>query len=398
MPTRKSNTRAAQGSGTIRQRPDGRWEARYTIGHDPGSGKQLQKSIYGATQKEVRQKLQQITVDIDNGVYVEPSKLTVGSWLDIWTAEYLGGVKPRTTENYISVCRVHLKPNLGSLKLSALSAHVIQTLYNRLQKDFKNKDGKEKKGLSSKSIKNLNGVLHSAIQQAVKLGYIRVNPCDAVELPRITKKEIQPLDESSIATFLTAIQGHKWENLFITTLFTGARQSEILGLQWSKIDFERGTILIDRQLQRGAKGSTGLDTPKNNKSRRITPAPSVMMALWAQRKQQLEYRLCAGQLWIMSDYVFTDELGSTLVHGTVSKTYKRIIQDIGFPESRFHDLRHSYAVAALSSGDDVKTVQENLGHHDAGFTLNQYGHVTDKMKQESAARMEGFIQSVKKSG
>ena len=112
----------------------------------------------------------------------------------------------------------------------------------------------------------------------------------------------------------------------------------------------------------------------------------------------MEWRLMAGQAWTQSDYVFTDEIGQTLVHGVVSKTFKRIIKEVGFPETRFHDLRHSYATAALRSGDSVKDVQENLGHHDASFTMNQYMHVTEEMKKESASRMESFIKSVKKSG
>ena len=93
---RKSNTRGAQGAGTIRQRKDGRWEARYTVGRDPGTGKQIQRSVYGATQQEVRKKLAQLTTAIDSGTYKEPCKMTVGQWLDIWMANYMGGVKPST--------------------------------------------------------------------------------------------------------------------------------------------------------------------------------------------------------------------------------------------------------------------------------------------------------------
>ncbi|MDL2220606.1 hypothetical protein LJC55_02960 [Eubacteriales bacterium OttesenSCG-928-N14] len=80
--------RGAQGGGTIRQRNDGRWEARFTIGRAPGSGKQIQKSIYGETQSEVRKKLQAAAIAIDNGMYIEPARLTVGQWLDIWLEEY----------------------------------------------------------------------------------------------------------------------------------------------------------------------------------------------------------------------------------------------------------------------------------------------------------------------
>ena len=90
---KKSNTRTAQGSGSIRQRPNGRWEARYTLGHDPGTGKQIRRSIYGSTEKEVLKKLQQIHVDIENGVYTEPQKITVGEWLDIWLKDYAINIK-----------------------------------------------------------------------------------------------------------------------------------------------------------------------------------------------------------------------------------------------------------------------------------------------------------------
>lgn len=119
----RKSTRAAQGSGTIRQRPDGRWEARFTVGRDPGTGKQIQRSVYGSTQKEVRQKLAQAVAEVDNGTYQAPSKMTVGQWLDIWQKDYLGGVKPFTAQGYEKNVRVYIKPALGAIKLDALNAH-----------------------------------------------------------------------------------------------------------------------------------------------------------------------------------------------------------------------------------------------------------------------------------
>ena len=79
----------AKGSGSIRKRSDGRWEARYTTGRDAGTGKQIQKSVYGKTQAEVRKKLQTACVAVDEGIYMEPSKSTLGDWLDVWLKEYL---------------------------------------------------------------------------------------------------------------------------------------------------------------------------------------------------------------------------------------------------------------------------------------------------------------------
>lgn len=117
---RKSSTRGAQGGGTIRQRPDGRWEARFTAGRDPGTGKQFQRSVYGRTQKEVRQKLTQLLTEVDSGNYKEPCKMTLGKWLDVWVSEYLTGVKPRTADSYKTTVDNHLKPAFGAIKLDAV--------------------------------------------------------------------------------------------------------------------------------------------------------------------------------------------------------------------------------------------------------------------------------------
>ena len=174
------------------------------------------------------------------------------------------------------------------------------------------------------------------------------------------------------------------------------RRGEVLGLTWDCVDLSRGTILINRQLQNipGKPGEFHLVPTKNGKGRTITAAASVVDLLKRHRAQQNEMRLKAGALWNDSNFVFTDELGKHLAPSTVYHNYKQIVASIGIPAARFHDLRHSYAVAAIRAGDDIKTVQGNLGHHTAAFTLDVYGHVTEEMKQASADRMEQFIKGV----
>lgn len=394
----RKTTRAAQGSGTIRKKtvmrngqPYTYWEARVTVGHDPGTGRQIQRSFSGKTQKEVREKLQAAAVALTDGTYTAPQKITVGEWLDTWTSTYLGGVKPFTVVSYKGQIKNHIKPALGAIKLEALNAHTIQQFYNDL-----GKPRGEKPGLSTKSIKNVHGILHKALQQAVAIGYLRYNPSDACTLPRIEKKEIKPLDEAQIVDFLNAIKGHRYETLFTVTLFTGMREGEVLGLTWDCVDFDRGTLLINKQLQREKKKNAQyiLPTTKNGRARQISPAPWVMDLLKRHKIQQTERRLKAGPLWESSDFVFTDELGRHLVEYLVYRDFKKVAAAIGRPDARFHDLRHSYAVAAIRSGDDIKTVQGNLGHATAAFTLDVYGHVTDQMKRESAQRMEGYIKDV----
>ena len=382
MPSKRANN-----EGTIRQRPNGRWEARFTVGTNPGTGTPIRKSIYGDTQEEVRKALQKACTAVDEGIYTEPSKLTVKKWLDIYLEEYTGNLKMYSLRNYKAQMNNHVIPAIGAIKLSALSVHTIQSMYNRLHKK-----------LSAKTLRNIHGILHRALKQAVLLGYLRVNPSDACTLPRVVRKEIHPLADDEIKRFLEAIKGHRHENLFLVDLFTGMRQGEILGLQWSCVDFENGTISIDKQLYQPPKGGTyTFETLKNNKSRALTPAPFVMQALKAERVKQNQRRLLAGEVWdegMLPGLVFTNELGGHLAHGTVYNQFKAVVRQCGVPSVRFHDLRHSFAVASLRSGDDVKTVQENMGHHTAAFTLDNYGHVTEQMKRESANRMEAFIQGL----
>lgn len=383
-------TRSAQGMGSIRQRPDGKWEARYTVGRHPGTGKQMRRSIYGDTQQEVRKKLQQVTHDINKGVYTAPSRMTVSLWLDIWLKEYNRSVIPSTIVAYESNINNHLKPAIGATKLQALKPPAIQQMINDLSD----------KGLSPKTVKNVHGVLNKAINQAVKLGYITMNPLIACDLPRMEKTKIYPLDKQEMYIFLEAIEGHKLEALLKTALFTGMRLGEIMGLTWDRVDFEKGIITVDRQLLRPRKkGDTFRFGPlKNDKPRTLKPAPFVMDVLSNHRQAELEKRFQVGNMWANSpNYVFTGTFGGHASYWEINNNLKRIFERVGIGSRHFHELRHTYAVTSLRAGDDIKTVQENLGHHTAAFTLDVYGHVTDEMRQTSADRMQAFIDDLKRA-
>lgn len=386
---RKKTTRNAQGGGTIRQRKDGTWEARFTLGRDPGTGKQIQKSVYAKTQKEARIKLQQTTTAIDEGVYVAPSKLSVEQWLNTWLEDFCVDVKPRTLDKYRSTVKVRLVPHLGKIKLSDLSTHHIQHVYNSF---LRGADGFRQ--LSTKSIRDTHGTLHRALQQAVELDYIKINPSDRCKLPRIEKTDIKPMETQQIGAFLHAIKGNRYERLFTVDLFTGLRMGEILALSWDCIDFDKGTLRVYRQLHQ-VKGQYFYGTLKNDKPRSLTVAPSVLEVLKEQRAQQRLWKLAAGAVWENGeDLVFTDEIGQHLSPNSVRTALHRITDKIGIEGFRFHDLRHSYAVASLQAGDDLKTLQSNLGHHTAAFTMEVYGHCTEEMQQASASRMERFINGV----
>ena len=317
---------------------------------------------------------------IDAGTYKMPCELTVGEFLDVWVKEYLVGCKSLTVKNYSEQVRKHLKPALGSIRLDKLTPHTIQRFYNGLTAS----------GLAPKTVKNIHGVLHSALQQALLNGLITVNPSNACKLPRVTKPEIRPLEPEEIKAILREAQLDDYCNLFIVALFTGMRQGELLGLSWDYVNFETGVITIKQQLQ-CKDGEYFLETPKSGRGRSILPAPVVMEALKKEQEKQQAAKAFAGACWSNPmNLVFTDAIGKHLVRRTVVKHFKKVAERAGVEESRFHDLRHTFAVTSLYAGDDIKSVQANLGHATAQFTLDVYGHVTQTMRKESAERMQRF--------
>lgn len=401
--TQKSKSgRNAAGTGSIRKKTvtrDGKsytyWEARYTEGFDPGTGKQIQRSITGKTQKEVAQKLKAATAALDTSTYLAPSKMTVQEWLDIWVADYLGNAKPHTKKSYQGIIKNHIVPKIGAVKLAELTPIQVQRLINSVRSTKRTEQGDE---VNPKTVKNVHGVLHSALNQAVQCGLLRTNPADRTVLPKRSKADIHVIGDEMLPEFFKEIEGHPFQYLYVVDLFTGMRQSELLGLQWSDINFSEKTVMVKRQLQYlgSAHGGYRYSTPKNNKSRLIMLPDIAVQALEQQREKQNEMRLLAGDTWNNpDDLVFTNGLGEHIKHDLVYRHLKRIFKRMGTPDLRFHDLRHSYAVISLQSGCDIKTVQENLGHYAAAFTLDTYAHVTEHMRREGAEKINRFMAELK---
>ena len=297
-------TRNAQGGGSIRQRPDGRWEARFTVGRDPGTGRQVQRSVYGSTQKEVRKKLAQAVANLDSGAYLPPNRITVSEWMQEWMATFCAGkVKPLTYQSYEGIIKNHIVPAIGTVELQAVKGTHVQRLYNAMTKA----------GLSGKTVKNVSAVLHKALSVALKQGILQTNPCDAAELPKVEHHEISPLTDEEIPRFLAAIDGSPMRNAYALCLFAGLREGECLGLSWGQIDFQRGRIVVSQQLQKEkVKGGRYYIAPstKSGKPRTIEPPPIAFEYLRAEKRRQAENRLKAGPAWDNpNDLVFTNEMG-----------------------------------------------------------------------------------------
>lgn len=408
---------AAAGGGSIRKVEkvrNGRkyvyFEARATIGRDP-SGKQQQKSFTAKSQKEAQEWLNKTTAAVDAGTFFQPAtisefqpeKITVEEWFKVWLSDYQAAVKPLTVQQYRSMSETHIFGPLGSVKLCKLTSPQLQRFYNNLAKEGKTKKQKNPKTgkvetvktsepLSSKTIRNIHGIISKSLNTAVQQGLLRDNVSQRVVIPKVIQSEVQPLTEEQQKAFFETIQAHRFKNLYTVMIFTGLREGETVGLTWDCIDFKKGTLKVYRQLQRTpGKWSEWRFAPlKNSKTRTIKLSPYVVKLLEQQKKEQKVVKLSEED----ADFVFTDDFGQHLHTETVYNNFKRIAAQIGAPGARVHDLRHTFAVISLQNGDDYKTVQDALGHATAAFTLNVYGHVSERMMEEHAARQQEYIKAL----
>ena len=319
----------AKGSGTIRKKTVARggkeytyWEARITTGRDPGTGKQIQRSFTGKTQKEVREKMQAAAVEVNQGTYTAPQRMTVRQWLDIWQRDYTGSLKPSTAAIYRNNINNHIKPALGAVRLSDLHPHTVQGFINGLS------------GLAPSSVQLVYKNLHAMLQKAVELDYIPRNPADRCVLPKMEQEEIKPLDDQQTAALLAVATGTPLEQIIPVALFTGLRVSELLGLTWDCVDYNSGTITVNKQLAPPAQRKAGevFTTPKSHKPRTVATAPSVLAELKAQRRRQIENQLRAGPMWDNAhNLIFTNATGGPMPQRDIERRFRAVADAAGPP-------------------------------------------------------------------
>lgn len=349
-------------------------------------GRPNRRELYARTQKELRQKVDQLLQDHKAGIRTPPKRLTLSAWLDQWLSECCADVKERSRITYQSMIETHIKPGIGGIPLAELSPMDVQRFINGLD------------GLSPKSCKNVHGVLHRALQRALEWRYIAVNPADGCALPRIERHEVNFLAGDDLRRFLAACDG-EYAPLMRLAVYTGMREGEILGLEWGSVDFERETITVRQQLQL-IKGEYRIVSTKSDKTRTLTPPKQVFDLLRDVHRDQAAQKLRMGTDWITDhDFVFTRYDGRNVARNTLYMNFKRTLAAAGLPETtRFHDLRHSFAVFALEAGDNVKEVQSALGHYSSAFTMDVYGHVSEEARKASAKRQQAALDELMRHG
>jgi len=378
----KSGTRAANGMGSIRKRPDGRYEARYT-GSD---GKQ--HSVYGKNPKAVGEALRAATHSVDAGTWLEPSTMTVGQWLEEWQRDHCTHTTQRTRDYYKQISDLYIVPTLGKVKLTALGPVHVRRLVGDLQR--------RKDKLKASTVRMAVRVLNVALNAAVKSKLLRDNPAADADLPRADKPVMHIIDRPMFPAFIEAAQDTPFPEALILLLQTGLRSGELRGLTWADWDEAASVLHVRQQL---ARGNT-LVPPKDKSTRDIVVGPEVAATLRAQRRRVAEFKLRAGDKWREDDFsaalIFRSRFGSPLCESALYHAVASIADRLGLPGLHPHDLRHSYAVAALRSGADPKTVQHNLGHSSAAMTLDVYAAYTTDAATEAARKLSAYWQDATK--
>ena len=181
--------RRGNGEGNIRKRKDGRWEGRYTADHDPKTGKAIIKNVLGKTQAEVKEKLKRALADAEKLDFSKVGQYTVGQWMDVWFENYAKvRVRPSSHQTYQGYIEHHIKPRIGGIPLEKLTTLDLQKLYRELLADgrvVRKESERQPKGLSSKTVRNINQIISSAMDQAIAQKLILTNPTDGCALPKV---------------------------------------------------------------------------------------------------------------------------------------------------------------------------------------------------------------------
>lgn len=373
MARRRSNN-----EGTIYQRKNGTWCAQITL-----NGHRLTK--YTKTQRECRDWLKEIRSQIENGLTFEGAKTQLSKYMVHWLESVKPELRPKTWIQYEQVARTHIAPILGKHFVKDISPTLVQSLYTKKRKD----------GYQETTIRIIHAVLHRALEQAVRWGYIGRNPASIVVKPRPKRKEMQVMSDDQVRAFLSLVEGTRFDGLYYLAVTTGLRQGEILGLKWTDLDWKTGNINVRRQIQRITGEGLVFSEPKSAAGRRTVVAGGVaLQKLMAHQEIQQTERLFAGERWKEYGLIFPSTIGTPFEPRNLYRHFINSLTKANLPKFRFHDLRHTAATLMLQSNIHPKVVQERLGHSTITLTLDTYSHVVPSMQVEAAEILDGLLTTI----
>jgi integrase len=420
--------RRGRGEGSVRQRADGRWEARIDCGWQ--NGKRVRKSIFGRTRRAVTNKLPKALQQAQQGTPFADERETVEHYLSRGLEYAQTRIRPRTWATYESSVRLHLVPTIGKVPLARLTPGHVDAMFHQLQQ----------KGTSVTRVRYARTVLRAALNRAMKWQLVTQNVAALVDPPRHRVREIQPLTPEQARTLIDSVRDHRLGAIVSVATALGLRQGEALGLRWQDVDFDGGRLSVRQALERSGGDSAGrrplaierrelrkriaetrkrsperrallqqleanrkkwrelrsvirFVEPKSARSRRTIRMPQIVAsALKSHRKRQLGERMALGKAWQDSGLVFVSPIGTPLDPRNVTREFQAMVAAApSIPRVRFHDLRHTAATLLLAQGVDPRTIMETLGPSQIRLTLNTYSHVLPALQADAAARLDAIL-------
>ncbi len=366
-----------KGEGEVRQRPDGRWEARLRFtGPD---GRQIRRSAYGKSRAEAVRRLRDLQQTVEQGTAFADGRVTVETYLARWLDEVVRPARQFATwQGYEVNVRLHLVPEIGKIELSKLRPDDVQRTINRLHT----------KGLAPRTVQYAHATLRAALTVALRWGLVARNVATLVEPVSAPRRSVVPFDEDEARQVLAAAAGHRLGAFFTVAMALGLRPSEALALTWSDVDLDEGVLHVRRALER-RPGGFAFKEPKSRTSRRTVPLPGICVeALMAHRLRQAEESVIAGEHRSDLDLVFSTPTGEPLNRTEMSRQFTGLLAAAGVPHRRLYDCRHTAATLLLAQGVPPRVVMETLGHSSYALTMDTYTHVLPSVMRQAADAMD----------
>jgi integrase len=290
----------------------------------------------------------------------------------------VGKPKEKVRRGYRRDVDAHIVPMIGGVEVRKTKPAHIQACLDRFAE-----------GHAPRTVQRLRAATSSMFSFALRLGLVATNPVSATRTPTPSKPTLTVPDPGEVQRLIDAAVGTDLEVAVLLAAVTGARRSEVLGLRWSSVDLDSGSVRIERTLQRIDDRYVFSDTGKTSHATRTVPLPEFAVArLRAHRAEQAERRLALGPGWVEYDLVVDDGTGGPLDPDLFSHTFRRHIAPAAGVDCNLHALRHAFATRLARSGLHPVETSEILGHASASFTANVYQHST----AESFERTRGAIE------
>jgi integrase len=378
--------------GHIRERSPGHFAIVLDVA-DPQTGKRKRRwHSFRGTKRAAQIECARLISELQSGTYLEPNKLLVSAYLDHWLDHMKAQVSPRSHERYAEITRKNIAPLLGSVPLTKLKPAQISAAYAKALTCGR-RDGKG--GLSPRTIRHIHRVLKQALGQAMLWQLLIRNPCDAVDPPKVERAAMTTYDLRQTGELIEAMRGTR---LFVPTLLAvllGMRRGEIVALRWKNVDLDAGQLAIIESAEQ-MNNTVRLKSPKNDRSRTVALAATIVDELRAHRLRQAEALLRLGVRASDDSFVCAHEDGRMLPPTWVTQEWVRLIRKTRLPTYRFHDLRHAHATHLLTSGAHPKIASERLGHSNISITLDLYSHVMPGMQEDAAAKVDAALRAAMK--